>query len=87
MPKTEYLPEGNREILFGILLPPPGYNLAELEKIGETVEKDILPLVEHDQKSELAEKLNLPPVSNFFYVARGQSVFMGIVSKIRNNFV
>jgi HAE1 family hydrophobic/amphiphilic exporter-1 len=83
MPKTEYLPEGNREILFGILLPPPGYNLAELEKIGETVEKDILPLVEHDQKSELAEKLNLPPVSNFFYVARGQSVFMGIVSKIQ----
>ncbi len=35
MPKTEYLPEGNREILFGILLPPPGYNLAELEHIGE----------------------------------------------------
>ncbi|MBW2571022.1 MAG: efflux RND transporter permease subunit [Deltaproteobacteria bacterium] len=83
MPKTEYLPEGNREILFGILLPPPGYNLAELEHIGETVEKDILPLIEHDQKSELAEKLNLPPVSNFFYVARGQSVFMGIVSKIQ----
>jgi HAE1 family hydrophobic/amphiphilic exporter-1 len=83
MPKTEYLPEGNREILFGILLPPPGYNLAELEHIGETVEKDILPLVEHDQKSELAEKLNLPPASNFFYVARGQSVFMGIVSKIQ----
>ena len=23
MPKTEYLPEGNRELLFGILLPPP----------------------------------------------------------------
>ena len=83
MPKTEYLPEGNREILFGILLPPPGYNLAELEKIGKTVEKDILPLVEHGQKSELAEKLNLPPATNFFYVARGQSVFMGIVSKFQ----
>jgi HAE1 family hydrophobic/amphiphilic exporter-1 len=83
MPKTEYLPEGNREILFGILLPPPGYNLTELQKIGETVEKDILPLIEHDQKSELAEKINLPPVTNFFYVARGQSVFMGIVSKFQ----
>ena len=32
MPKTEYLPEGNRELLFGILLPPPGYNLTELEE-------------------------------------------------------
>ncbi|MGD8447707.1 MAG: efflux RND transporter permease subunit [Desulfobacterales bacterium] len=83
MPKTEYLPEGNREVLYGILLPPPGYNLEELEKIGETVEKDILPLIEHDQKSEMAEKQNLPPVSGFFYVARGQSVFMGVISKVQ----
>ncbi|OEU65501.1 MAG: hypothetical protein BBJ57_03770 [Desulfobacterales bacterium PC51MH44] len=83
MPKTEYLPEGNREMLFGILLPPPGYNLTELENIGATIEKDILPLIEHDKKSEVAEKLNLPPVSNFFYVAVGQSVFMGIISKIQ----
>jgi HAE1 family hydrophobic/amphiphilic exporter-1 len=83
MPKTEYLPEGNRELLFGILLPPPGYNLMELQKIGETVEKDLLPLIEDEQKSELAEKLNLPPATNFFYVARGQAVFMGIVSKIQ----
>jgi HAE1 family hydrophobic/amphiphilic exporter-1 len=83
IPKTEYLPEGNRELLFGILLPPPGYNLVELQKIGETVEKDLLPLIEDDQKSNLAEKLNLPPATNFFYVARGQAVFMGIVSKIQ----
>ena len=32
VPKTEYLPEGNREMLFGILLPPPGYNLEELRR-------------------------------------------------------
>ncbi len=83
MPKTEYLPEGNREILFGILLPPPGYNLEELQEIAKTVEKDILPLIEHDKKSELASKLNLPPAKNFFYVAWGQQVFMGLVSKIQ----
>ena len=83
VPKTEYLPEGNREILFGILLPPPGYNLGELENIAETVEADILPLIEHNGKSEAAEKLNLPPVKVFFYVAWGQQVFMGIVSKIQ----
>jgi HAE1 family hydrophobic/amphiphilic exporter-1 len=83
MPKTEYLPEGNREILFGILLPPPGYNLEELQSIGRTVEKDILPLISHDGPSEVAEKLNLPSVSNFFYVAFGQQVFMGIISKVQ----
>ncbi len=83
MPKTEYLPEGNREILYGILLPPPGYNLKELENIGKTVERELLPLIENDGKSELAEKLNLPPATNFFYVARGQMCFMGIVSKVQ----
>jgi HAE1 family hydrophobic/amphiphilic exporter-1 len=83
MPKTEYLPEGNREMLFGILLPPPGYNLGELQKIAETVEKDILPLIEHDNESARAKELKLPPVNNFFYVAWGQQVFMGIISKIQ----
>jgi HAE1 family hydrophobic/amphiphilic exporter-1 len=82
-PKTEYLPEGNREMLFGILLPPPGYNLDELEEIGKNIEKDILPLIEHNGESETANKLNLPPVKNFFYVAFGQQVFMGIISKIQ----
>ena len=43
-----------------------------------------MPLIEDEgEKSELAEKLNLPPANNFFYVARGQSVFMGIVSKVQ----
>ncbi|MBU0544334.1 MAG: efflux RND transporter permease subunit [Proteobacteria bacterium] len=83
LPKTEYLPEGNQEMLFGILLPPPGYNLGELEGIAKTVEKDILPLIEHDKKSETAEKLNLPPVKSFFYVAWGQQVFMGVISKVQ----
>ncbi|PQP35052.1 AcrB/AcrD/AcrF family protein [Desulfobacteraceae bacterium SEEP-SAG9] len=83
MPKTEYLPEGNREMLFGILLPPPGYNLSELENIAKTIEKGILPLIEHNGKSETAEKLNLPPIKNFFYVAWGQQIFMGVISKIQ----
>jgi len=83
MPKTEYLPEGNQEMLFGILLPPPGYNLAELERIAEVVEADVLPLVENGQQSELARKLKLPPVKSFFYVAWGQQVFMGIISKVQ----
>ncbi len=83
MPKTEYLPEGNREMLFGILLPPPGYNLDELGHIAETIEAKVLPLIEHDGNDGTAEKLGLPPVKNFFYVAWGQQVFMGIVSKVQ----
>jgi HAE1 family hydrophobic/amphiphilic exporter-1 len=83
VPKAEYLPEGNREMLLGILLPPPGYNLKELTHIAENVEEDILPLVEQGGKSPAAEKLGLPPVKDFFYLAWGQQVFMGIVSLIQ----
>jgi len=80
MPKTEYLPEGNRELLFGLLLPPPGYNLSELESIGQIIEGDVLPLIPGESQKLDAAKSDLPPVKNFFYVAWGQQVFMGIVS-------
>ena len=83
IPETEYLPKGNRELLFGILLPPPGYNTGEFAKIAESVEKDILPLVDHNGESRAAEELGLPPVRHFFYVAWSQQVFMGVVSKVR----
>lgn len=83
MPKTEYLPEGNREMLFGILLPPPGYNLDELSHIAETIEAGVLPLIEDGDQKDNGEALGLPPVKNFFYVAWGQQVFMGIISKIQ----
>ena len=83
MPKTEYLPEGNREMLFGILIPPPGYNLEEMKRIAVEVEKDILPLVNHGGENIAAEKLNLPPIDSFFFVAFGNQAFMGIMSKIQ----
>ena len=83
IPKTEYLPQGNREMLFGILIPPPGYNQAEMKRIATQVEKDILPLINHEGESELARKLNLPPLESFFFVAFGQQAFMGMMSKVQ----
>ena len=40
-PKVEYLPTGNRNLVFGIVLPPPGYNLDQLMALGETVENGL----------------------------------------------
>ncbi len=34
LPSMEYLPTGNRNLVFGIVLPPPGYSIDELQKIG-----------------------------------------------------
>ncbi|QEG43695.1 efflux RND transporter permease subunit [Roseimaritima ulvae] len=77
-PKVEYLPSGNRNLVFGILLPPAGYNLDELSGIGELVEDHLQPYWDVEPGSEAAEQLKYPPIFDFFYVARGRQVFLGV---------
>ena len=79
-PKTEYLPTGNRNLVMGILIPPPGYNIGEFTAIGKKIEKDLKPYWEAKPGSKEAKKLKGPTIKNFFYVARGRSVFMGAVA-------
>ena len=77
-PKVEYLPTGNRNLVFGILLPPPGYNLDQLMELGETVEAELRPYWDVEPNSPEAEKLDFPVIGDFFFVARGRQVFMGL---------
>ena len=70
-------------MLFGILIPPPGYNQDEMKRIAIEVEKDILPLIDHEGESKMASALNLPPLNSFFFVAFGQQAFMGMTSKVQ----
>jgi HAE1 family hydrophobic/amphiphilic exporter-1 len=81
MPDAEYLPEGNRNLLLGILLPPPGYNLEEFEAIGRSIENDLRPFWETQPGSPEAATLHGPLIRNFFYVARGRQVFMGVIAR------
>jgi len=78
MPKTEYLPLGNRNLVLCILLPPPGYNIDQLTRIGEELERTLRPYWDLDPKSPEAQKLDAPAIGDFFYVARGRSLFMGL---------
>jgi hydrophobic/amphiphilic exporter-1 (mainly G- bacteria), HAE1 family len=80
MPDAEYLPEGNRNLLFGILLPPPGYNLDELTDIGKRIEEPLRPRWEASPGSPEARAVEGPLLENFFYVARGRLVFMGAIA-------
>ena len=41
LPKLEYLPEGNRNLVFGMILPPPGYNLETTTEIAQEVENAV----------------------------------------------
>jgi len=77
-PKVDYLPNGNRNLVFGILLPPPGYNHEELMRMGRTVETALRPYWDVDPDTPEAEQLPFPAIGDFFFVARGRMVFMGI---------
>lgn len=78
MPRVEYLPTGNRNLVFGILIPPPGYNLDHLTAMGRNIEEHLRPYWDVDPGSPEAEKLKYPPIGDFFYVARGRQLFLGL---------
>jgi hydrophobic/amphiphilic exporter-1 (mainly G- bacteria), HAE1 family len=80
MPKVEYLPEGNRNLVFGILLPPPGYNIDELLRMGDLVEQRLIPYWDVDPGTPEAAALDAPILADCFFVARGRSVFIGLRS-------
>jgi HAE1 family hydrophobic/amphiphilic exporter-1 len=77
LPKAEYLPGGNRNLIIGIVLPPPGYNIEEFIRMGETIESVLAPHWDAEPGSLEEAALDGPSILNFFYVARGRSVFMG----------
>jgi hydrophobic/amphiphilic exporter-1 (mainly G- bacteria), HAE1 family len=77
-PQVEYLPAGNRNLVFGIILPPPGYNLEELNRMGQMIEEELRPYWDVDPGSPEAEQLPFPVIGDFFYVARGRQVFIGL---------
>jgi len=80
MPKVEYLPEGNRNLVLGILLPPPGYNLDELLHMSEAVEERLIPYWDVDPGSPAARALDAPILGDCFFTARGKNVFLGLRS-------
>lgn len=77
LPKAEYLPSGNRNLIFGIVLPPPGYNTEQFVRMGESIEGVLTPHWEAEPGSPEEAALDGPSIRNFFYVARGRGVFMG----------
>ena len=43
VPATTYLPAGNRNLVFGFLLTPPGYSLDEFNRMGHIIEATLRP--------------------------------------------
>ncbi|MEM8781739.1 MAG: efflux RND transporter permease subunit [Planctomycetota bacterium] len=97
MPPTDYLPRGNQNLVFGILLTPPGYAVEQAEDIGLRVEEKIRPYWEAESSDELqglppvidfftGEQVDdVPPLDNYFFVGFNGLVFNGATSVDKNN--
>lgn len=72
LPPLEYLPTGNRNIVFGGVITPPGYSVDEIEKIGEHIQGRLVP-----RTGEQGDKL----IERSFFVGTPDNVFMGAVAQ------
>ena len=81
LPDLEYLPEGNQNFIFGMVFPPPGYNLDTMREMAGRVETAVRPLwVSEQAKTEGAAEVtesDPPPMNNFFFVALNSRTFIG----------
>ncbi|MCR4377180.1 MAG: efflux RND transporter permease subunit [Rhodospirillales bacterium] len=76
LPKLEYLPEGNRNQVMGIIMPPPGYNLETTTQTAREIEA----AVKHLWASETGPESNSgepPKMADFFFIARPTTTFVG----------
>jgi multidrug efflux pump subunit AcrB len=70
LPKADYLPEGNRNLVFAFIIPPPGVNIDHIEKeMGDVIAARIAPYLTGE---------NEPKVKQYFFVAFPRGVFMGV---------
>ena len=68
LPKLDYLPDGNSNLIFGYLLPPPGYNLDTMTGIAGGMEGNVQGLwQENGDESETAD--GTPTIRHFFFAA------------------
>jgi len=80
LPKLEYLPEGNRNLVFGVILPPPGYNLDTTFEIARGIEDEVRPLWSVETGPE-PEEGGPPKIQRFFFVATRARTFVGAASE------
>jgi HAE1 family hydrophobic/amphiphilic exporter-1 len=73
MPQTDYLPQGNRNFVLSILVPPPGLSQQERQDIGEKLFVMAEPHLkkEHD---------GFPGILNMFYVGRESLMLFGAMA-------
>ncbi|MGB1109582.1 MAG: efflux RND transporter permease subunit [Gammaproteobacteria bacterium] len=75
LPKAEYLPQGNRNLILNILIPPPGYSDEKRQEMGEFVMSRLKPYQEQDGLD------GVPQIKNLFYVSADRISLFGGTSE------
>ncbi|MGD9236532.1 MAG: efflux RND transporter permease subunit, partial [Desulfobacterales bacterium] len=73
LPKAEYLPQGNRNLVISLLIPPPGLSFDERKAIGEYIYRVNEPYFGKDHNG-------FPGIKNMFYVGAEQIMLFGATS-------
>lgn len=79
LPDLDYLPDGNRNFIFGVILPPPGYNLETSSEIARNVEGAVRGLWASETGPESAPG-EPPKIQSFFFVSTQTNSFVGAAS-------
>lgn len=73
LPRADYLPAGSRNLVFAVLLPPPGMNVPTLEEeVGQVLARRMRPHVKEGK---------FPEIKHYFFVAFPSGAFMGARAK------
>lgn len=74
VPKAEYLPQGNRNLILNILIPPPGYSITKRRQLGAFIFKATRPYYESDFKD------GIPRIKDIFFVSSDRMTLFGAIS-------
>ncbi|MCM8538548.1 MAG: efflux RND transporter permease subunit [Lentisphaeraceae bacterium] len=87
IPPLDYLPAGNRNITFGIMITPPGYNIDQMEKLADRLEDTVRPFWEGREDrpsfpdpSNPDQMMQPAEIEQYFVVSRGGTLFHGAIS-------
>ncbi|MBH67411.1 MAG: acriflavin resistance protein [Rhodospirillaceae bacterium] len=79
LPKLDYLPDGNRNLIIGYVMPPSGYNLKTMTTIATKSETATEKLWDPDGTRQETEK-GIPTIERFFFAAFRANAIIGAVA-------
>ncbi len=74
LPSAEYLPQGNRNLILNILIPPPGYSVEKLQELGSYIYEETEPYFQEDGKD------GIPMLKDMFFVGADRFTLFGGIS-------